>query len=170
MYKVAAFITIWLALSPAWSPQNEAVLECYKSCRMSPSYKDPDIQRQEIVNLEREAANAIQHSDGTFFRRVYADDFTGTLSRGEGVNKTDFINAVQSTSIRYLSFNASDIKVRIYRDSAVATCLWSLRAVVKGQTISSQMRAIHVYINSGGGWKVIAGQDNLMPPYTAQVL
>lgn len=169
MYKIAALITIWLALSPSWSPQNEEILDCYKRCRVMPQ-ADPDMQRQELVNLEKEAARAIQQSDGTFFRRVYSDDFTGLLSRGETVDKNGFIDAVQSTVVRYQSFNASDIKVRIYRDSAVATCLWSSTAIVKGQSVGSQMRVMHVYINGAAGWRVIAGQDNLLPPYTPQVL
>ena len=92
------------------------------------------MQRQEIVNLEKEAAHAIQLSDGTFFRRVYSDDFAGTLSRGEAVNKAAFINAVQSTVVKYEAFNASDIKIHIFRETAVATCLWSARGVFKGQT------------------------------------
>ena len=169
MYKVAALVTMWLALFPAWSPQNEEIQDCYKRCRVMPQ-NDPEVQRQEIVNLEREAAHAIQQSDGTFFRRVYSEEFTGTLSRGESVNKTAFINAVESSAIKYQAFNVSDIKVRMYRDTAVATCLWSSRSILKGQFVSSQMRAIHIYINGGSGWRVIAGQESPLPPYMPQAL
>jgi hypothetical protein len=168
MYKIAALLTIWLALSPAWSPQNESLNECYSRCNAPPI--DPEMQRQEIVNLEREAAHAIQLGDGTFFRRVYSDDFTGTLSHGETVNKTAFINAVQSSAIRYEAFNTSDINVHIFRETAVAMCLWSSRANVKGQSINSQMRVMHIYVNSGSGWKVVAGQTSPLPPYAQQVL
>src|SRR5438876_8931273 len=34
-----------------------------------------EIDRQEIVNLEKEAAHAIQLNNPTFFKRVYSDDF-----------------------------------------------------------------------------------------------
>jgi ketosteroid isomerase-like protein len=128
------------------------------------------MQRQEIMNLEREAARAIQLGDATFFRRVYSDDFAGTLSRGETVNKLAFINAVQSSVIKYVTFNASDIKVRIFRDTAVATCLWSSRGVLKGQTLNSQMRVMHIYVNGGNGWKVVAGQASQLPPYAPQTM
>ena len=168
MYKIVAVLTFWLALSPSWSPQNDYLTECYRRCRMVPS--DPETERQEIVLLEREAAHAIQLSDGTFFRRVYSDDFAGTLSRGESVNKTGFINAVQSTAVRYEAFNATDIRIHIFRDTAVATCLWSARGVVKGESVNSQMRVIHVYVNGGDGWKVVAGQTSPLPPYTQQAL
>jgi hypothetical protein len=168
MYKLAALLTIWLALSPAWSPQNESLNDCYSRCNAPPT--DPEVQRQEIVNLEKEAAHAIQLSDGTYFRRVYSDDFTGTLSRGETVNKTGFINAVQSTAVKYEAFNATDIRIHIFRETAVATCLWSARAVVRGQSVNSQMRVMHIYVNSGSGWKVVAGQTSPLPPYTQESL
>jgi ketosteroid isomerase-like protein len=168
MYKLAALLTIWLALSPAWSPQNESLNDCYSRCDAPPI--DPEMQRQELVNLEKEAAHAIQLSDGTFFRRVYSDDFAGTLSRGEAVNKTGFINAVQSNAVKYEAFNASDIKIHIFRETAVATCLWSARGIFKGQYVNSQMRVMHIYVNSGSGWKVVASQASPLPPYTQQML
>ena len=168
MYKIAAMLTFWLALSPSWSPQRDSLSECYQRCQMPPT--DAETERQEIFNLEREAAHAIQLSDGTFFRRVYSDDFTGTLSRGESVNKTGFINIVQSAVVRYEAFNASDIKIHIFRETAVATCLWSARAIVKGQTVNSQMRVMHIYVSGGSGWKVVAGQTSPLPPYPQQAL
>jgi hypothetical protein len=168
MYKLAALLAMWLALAPAWEPQTPSQSECIQRCVLQPP--DPDIGRQEIVNLEKEAATAIQHSDGTFFRRVYSDDFSGTLSHGEKVNKGQFVDAVQSTAVKYESFHASDIAVHIYRETAVATCLWSSRAVVKGQSVASQMRVMHVYVNSGSGWKVVAGEASALPPYTQLAL
>lgn len=169
MYKVVALLTMWLALYPSWSPQIDELQGCYKRCRVSPT-ADPELDRQEIVNLEKEAGNAIQHNDGTFFRRVYSEEYTGTLSRGETVNKTGLINAVQSTAVRYQSFNVTDIKVRVYRDMAVATCLWSSRMIVNGQIVGTQMRSMHVYMNGGGGWRVVAGQNSPLPPYVSQAL
>jgi ketosteroid isomerase-like protein len=168
MQKLAVIFAILLALGPASIPQDRGRNECIQRCLVDPP--DPDISRQEILNLEREAAHAIQLSDGTFFRRVYSDDFSGTLSRGEAVTKTEFLNAVQSTAVKYDSFNASDIKIHVYRDTAVATCLWSSRAVIHGQSVSSQMRVIHIYVNGGSGWKVVAGQASALPPYTQSSL
>lgn len=168
MYKVATLLAMWLALTPSWSPQTSSQAECVQRCLMPPP--DLELAPQEIVNLEKEAATAIQHSDGTFFRRVYSEDFSGTLSHGEAVNKAQFVDAVQSTAVKYESFHASDIKVHIYRGTAVATCLWSSRALVKGQSVASQMRVMHVYVNGGGGWKVVAGEASALPPYTQQAL
>jgi ketosteroid isomerase-like protein len=131
---------------------------------------DPEVQRQEIVSLEREAARAIQLSSGTFFHRVYSDDFSGTLSHGQQINKDQWIAAIESPSIKRESFNVTDIKVRIFQDTAVATCLWSSRSILNGQHVSSQLRALHVYVNTSHGWQVIAGQTTNLPPDVGQVL
>jgi len=156
MYKLAALLVLGLALNFGWQDDDAP--------------PNPEMQRQEIVNLETEAARAIQTNAGTFFRRVYSDDFSGRLSHGQPVNKTSFINAVQTSEVRYDAFNASDISVRLYRDSAVASCLWSARGTYKEQSFNSQMRVIHVYINTPRGWRVVAGQITLLPPGAQQPL
>src|ERR1700742_4278520 len=131
---------------------------------------NPELQREEITNLEREAARAIQTNAGTFFRRVYADDFAGTLSHGQVVNKTSFISAVQNGEVKYDAFNATDVNVRLFRDAAVATCLWSARGVYRDERFASQMRTIHVYINTPHGWRVVSGQITILPPGAQQPL
>ena len=62
MYKLAALLLVGLALNFGWQEQDEPP-------------PNPEMQRQEIINLENEAARAIQTNTGTFFRRVYSDDF-----------------------------------------------------------------------------------------------
>jgi hypothetical protein len=151
MYKLAALLLVGLALNFGWQEQDEPP-------------PNPEMQRQEIINLEHEAARAIQTNTGTFFRRVYSDDFSGTMSHGQPVDKTSFINAVQTYEVKYEGFNASDISVRLYKDTAVATCLWTARGTYKEQKFNSQMRVLHVYINTPRGWRVVAGQITLLPP------
>jgi hypothetical protein len=131
---------------------------------------NPELQREEIVNLETEAARAIQTNAGTFFRRVYADDFAGTLSHGQVVNKASFISAVQNGDVKYDAFIASDVNVRLFRDAAVATCLWSASGTYRQQRFNSQMRTLHVYINTTHGWRVVSGQITLLPPGAQQPL
>jgi hypothetical protein len=101
---------------------------------------------------------------------VYSDDFSGVLSRGVIVDKRSFIAATQAPEIKYDSFIASDIKVRLYRDTAVATSLWSIRAVLKGQQVSSQMYVLHVYLYTAAGYHVVTGQITSLPPYIEQPL
>jgi hypothetical protein len=156
MYKLAAMLILGLAL-------NGLALNFGGQEQDEPP-PNPEMQRQEIVNLEHEAARAIQTNTGTFFRRVYSDDFSGTLSHGQPVDRATFINAVQTADVKYDGFNASDISVRLYRDAAVATCMWTARGVFKAQRFDAQMRVMHVYINTPRGWRVVSGQVTVLPP------
>jgi ketosteroid isomerase-like protein len=169
--KITIFLVIWLAVTSPLHPQDARQVQreaCLDAClRERPN---PDLQRQEVIALEKETVRAIQLGDATFFRRVYSDDFSGVLSRGRNVDKFSFIAVVQAPEIKYESFTASDTKVRLYRDVAVASSLWSIRAVLKGQRMSSQMRALHVYIYGPGGYHVVAAQTTLLPPYVEEPL
>jgi hypothetical protein len=170
MNKIAALLVLGLALGSAAQEPGDRPLTPDQRQEMIERAAQAEIQRQEIINLEMETARAIQLNNPTFFRRVYSDDFSGTLSHGQLVNKSSFIEAVQTPSVKYASFNASDISVRTYPETAVATCLWSARGIFRGQPINSQMRVIHVYVNGPRGWHVVAGQITLLPPDAQQPL
>lgn len=162
MNKILILLTMGLALTPHWEMQDDTVGACIASCKAV--HPDADMQRQEIINLEKETVRAIQLKNSTFFDRVYADDFSGALSHGQTVNKAQFINVVQSSSIDYESFNVSNIQVRFYRDTAVTTCLWSARSSIGGQREGAQLRVTHVYVYGARGWKAILSQATPLPP------
>ena len=165
MFKKFRILLAGLALAPALNSQDRSgsLEHCVEACTLE--HSNPDLQRQELITLEREAARAVQHSDATFFRRVYSDDFLGTLSHGQAVNKPAFIQAIEGGDVRFESVSASDIKVNVYRDTAIATCLWSVRMLNRGQSSSSQIRMIHVYLYSQRGFHVVASQATLLPPF-----
>jgi Domain of unknown function (DUF4440) len=173
MIKFAAIAVVGVALligqgSPQQDERAAERSDCIRRC-VTQTY-DPELRRQEIVSLEREAGRAIQLRNGAYFRRVYSDDFAGTLSHGQQVNKTQWLTLIQSDAVKYDVFQASDIKVQIYQDMAVATCLWSSRFSAKGQQLGHQMRSIHVYLNGSSGWHVVSGQITSLPPDVGEPL
>lgn len=166
----AVAIMLLLAEDPPQRDERAAAErnDCIRRCLTQPV--DPELRRQEIVSLEKEAGHAIALRNGGYFRRVYSDDFAGTLSRGQQVDKEQWIALVQSDAVKYESFNAAEIRVQIYQEMAVATCLWSSRFSARGQRLSHQMRAIHVYLNGASGWHVVSGQITGLPPDVGQPL
>lgn len=168
MKKMAIVLTIWLVLTPPLHPGQSQRDGCVEACMFE--RPNDELRREELIALEKETAHAVQLGDTTFFRRVYSDDFSGVLSHGITVNKDSLIAAVQAPNIKYDSVTTSDIKIRLYRDVAVTTCSWSMRAVLKEQRVSSQMLVMHVYLYTGSGYHVVAGQTTLLPPYLEQPL
>jgi ketosteroid isomerase-like protein len=119
---------------------------------------------EEVVVLEKETAHAMGLNNASFFQRVYSDDYVGTAPSGEILSRSSLVTLIQSSTIKYSSFIASDIHVRLFGPTAVVTCTWSTRGVQNGRNFSKQFRVIHVYLNNdAGGWKVVAGQETLLP-------
>jgi ketosteroid isomerase-like protein len=119
---------------------------------------------EEILVLEKETAHAMALNNASFFQRVYSDDYAGTAPSGEVLDRSRMVKSIQSSTIKYSSFIATDIHVRLFGPTAVVTCTWSTRGVQDGHNFSKQYRVIHVYLNNVvGGWKVVAGQETMLP-------
>jgi len=172
MYKLLSVIgaVVGLFFASLFQGRQSPRDACIERCYINPVAEDPEMGRQEIISLEKEGARAIQLGDATFFRRVFNDDFTGTLSHGQPVDKTKWIRIIQAPTVKYESFVASDIKVQIFENTAVATMLWSSRRKIKDEIVGHQMRTVHVYVNTQHGWHVVLGQTTNLPPDQQQDL
>jgi hypothetical protein len=122
-----------------------------------------EMAHDELATLERETAHAYQQRNVTFFRRVYSDDFLGVGPSGTLMDKTAFLNSVQTSSVLYSSFVVSDIHVRIYKEVAVVTSTWNAIAVHEGHSVGQQFRVTHVYVYGQHGWQAISSQTTLLP-------
>jgi ketosteroid isomerase-like protein len=125
--------------------------------------KEKDVKQEEIVNLEEETARALKANNGALFLRIYGDDFVGIMPSGQVLDKAGWIATIQDPSVKYSMFVASDIKVRMFEETAVVTCLWSSHGTQNGRTFSRQLRVTHVYVYGQRGWQAIAGQETLLP-------
>lgn len=124
---------------------------------------EKDAQQQDLVNLEKETARAMQWNSGTFFRRVYGDEFEGILPSGQVLDKSAYIAAVEHSDVKYSSFVASDIRVKMYEQTAIVTCLWSAQGMRNGRSFAKQSRVTHVYVRGQRGWQAVASQETLLP-------
>lgn len=124
---------------------------------------EAEIQREELINLQKETVRATQLHNSSFFNRVYSDDFAGTSPSGSDLNKAGLVAAVQDTAILYTSFVVTDIKIRVYQNTAVTMCLWSSRGTQRGTPFSRQSRVTTVYVYGQRGWQVVARQETQLP-------
>lgn len=159
MRKLFTLFLVILAatLAPRSQAQNPNAAELRELA------KEREVKQDELVNLEKDMARALQANSGTIFRRVYGDDFVGILPTGQVLDKGAWIAAIENSSARYNSFVASDIRVRMFEETAVVTCLWSAHGTRNGHTFSQQSRVTHVYIWGQRGWQAIAAQETLLP-------
>src|SRR5215813_10847481 len=117
---------------------------------------NPEMIRQELVNLEKENARAIKLHNPTFFKSIYSEDFTGVTRYGEVLNKAAVIREVESLPQEFDSVVSTDAQVRMFRDTASVLSLRSEVGHSGGKKFYNQYRVLRVYINTSRGWKVVS--------------
>ena len=124
---------------------------------------DAEMHREELDVLVRETVHAVQLKNPSFFRRVYGDDFAGTSPNGTMMDRAALIASIQNSPATYATFIATNVRIRIFEDTAVVTSVWSARGTQDGRSFSRQSRVIQIYVYGQRGWQVVASQETLLP-------
>jgi hypothetical protein len=114
------------------------------------------MQREELINLEKENARAIKLHNVTFFKAAYSDDFHGVSRYGETINKQGMVRDVESTGMEFDSVVSTDQQVRLFRDAAYVISMRSEVGRASGKKFYNQYRVLRVYVNTPQGWKVVS--------------
>jgi hypothetical protein len=162
MRKLLIFLVVGTSLLPGRSGLAQSPPSIEEQ-RLREVAKEKEVLQEELMNLETETARAIQWNTGTFFRRVYGDDFVAILPSGQVLNKMGWIASVERSDAKYESFIASDIRVRMFEETAVVTCMWTSRGTRNGHPFAKQSRVTHVYVYGQRGWQAISSQETVLP-------
>jgi hypothetical protein len=154
---------VCVLLSLTASAQTPGYVDHEKEERLRKEAAEAEIQREELVNLQKETVRALLLHSSSFFNRVYSDDFMGTSPSGVNLDKATLIAEVQDTAMKYTSFVATDIRIRIFQNTAVTMCLWSARGIYQGNMFSRQSRVTTVYVYGQRGWQAVARQETQLP-------
>jgi uncharacterized protein (TIGR02246 family) len=119
---------------------------------------------QQIKSLEEERNRAIVRGDASVLDRMTADDYTFITLRGELRTKSDIVKGFQSGSFRYQSRQISDLKIRVYGNSAIVTGRSTQRGSENGKDYSGDYRFTRVYVKQDGRWLTVALQATLVQP------
>ena len=119
---------------------------------------------QEIRSLEEARNQAIVHGDAAVLERMTADDYTFITLRGELRTKAEIVKGFQSGSFKYDSREISDLKIRVYGDTAVVTGRSTQKGRENGKDYSGDYRFTRVYVKQNGRWVTVALQATLVQP------
>jgi len=158
LFAILAPVLVVASLPSCLTAQNKLT-----AAEMRELAKENDAKQEELINLELETARARQWNNGALFRRIYSEDFVGISPSGQVRDKAGFISSIENSGIRYTSFIASDIHIRLYQDIAVVTCMWSIRGSQGEKEISKQYRVTHVYVYGQRGWQAVSSQETILP-------
>jgi len=147
-------VLLWgiVAVLPAFAAQHVAIRP-----RTSVESADQATIR-EVVDMERQAREAIMHRDAEFSQKTLADDYVAITPLGQVTTKQDSVSARKSGQLRYDMVDVTDMVVRIYGDTAVVTARADVKGRQLGEDFSGPYRYTRVWVRRGGHWQAVSYQ------------
>lgn len=111
---------------------------------------------KKIESLELEWRNAEVSNNLSVMDHLLADDYLGISANGTVETKAQELAQRRAGTVRIQSLDISDIKVRVYGDTAVVTSTAELVGVNGQSNISGNYRYTRVYNKRFGQWKIVS--------------
>lgn len=119
---------------------------------------------EQIKSIEEERNRAILSGDAATLDRMTADGYTFITLRGELRTKAEIVKGFQSGAFKYESRTISELKVKVYGDTAVVTGRSTQKGEENGKDYSGDYRFTRVYVREKGHWMTVALQTTPIRP------
>lgn len=140
-----AVVACWLPTPAAW-----AVL-----------HRDHSV-RKEIEALEMQWRQAELSNNVSEMGKLLADDYLGISANGTVETKSETLDARRAGTVKIQSLDITDLKVRIYGNTAVVTSKAALAGENGQSDISGNYRYTRVYTRRLGRWKIVSFEASRM--------
>ncbi len=117
---------------------------------------------EELKKLETDRAAAAVKADVATLEKQTADDYTFINLHGQMSDKSQMVNAFKTGQTKLTADEVSDMKVRVYGNTAVITGKADIKGTVGGKDASGQIMFTRVYVKKGGSWQSVAFQQTLV--------
>lgn len=115
-----------------------------------------------ITQMENDAVKADLAGDTSFVQKNYADDWTGGFSGGIWTTKESMLTDAKDTANNKMSSEQiSDLKVRVYGDTAVATYTDTYDGLVRGEHRTKTVLTTDTFARQNGTWKEVASHSSV---------
>lgn len=112
---------------------------------------------QSVLQLTRDWLAAEERHDRATLQRIIADDFQGITPMGDTIFKEDVV-PVEGTQAGGLSISTSELKARVFGDTAVVTAHGVQKFGEK-----RELRFTIVFAKRAGRWQMVAGHLSAVP-------
>jgi hypothetical protein len=114
-----------------------------------------------ISILENDAVKADLAGDADFYQKVLAEDWTRGDSDGTYYTKAELLELMADTkNIKTNSEKISELQVRVYGNTAVATYKDTYDLMIKGEHRDQTIIATDTFVKMGGEWKQVASHGS----------
>lgn len=119
-------------------------------------HRDSKSIHKKIEALEMQWRDALVNNNVRLMDHLLADDYLGVSANGTVETKSEEIAQSRAGTLRIQSLNLSDIKVRVFGNTAVVTSRAELTGMNGQSDISGNYRYTRVYNKRFGQWKIIS--------------
>jgi ketosteroid isomerase-like protein len=119
----------------------------------------PPAIEKELLRLENDWNIAIEKKDLSFLERLYAAEYFSTTPEGATITKAQDLADVKASSTA-APFALSDMKVRVYGDTAVVTGVNTVNWTAGGKQWVGPIRFTDVFVKRDGRWQVVASHGS----------
>jgi ketosteroid isomerase-like protein len=117
-----------------------------------------DTDREQLITLEKESAQAFVSNDAEAIGRQMAEDWTIITPEGNVLDRSTFLAIIKSGDLSHAVMEFADMEVRVYGSSAIVTARATSKGKFKGQQFSEVERSTDVFVKQGGNWKCVLTQ------------
>ena len=114
---------------------------------------------EQLKKLETDRAAAVVKGDVATLEKQTSDDYTLINMNGQMSDKSQMVNAFKSGQTKLTSDEVSDMKVRVYGNTAVITGKADVTGTLGGKDADGQIMFTRVYVKKGGNWQSVAFQQ-----------
>jgi ketosteroid isomerase-like protein len=146
VFAMLAVALCWLYVGTAWALPH----------------RDSHAIRKQIEALEMEWRDAELSNNVSQMGKLLSDDYIGITANGTVVTKAQELAQRRAGTVRIQSLDITDLKVRVYGDTAVVTSKAALVGENGQSDISGNYRYTRVYNKRLGRWKIVSFEASRM--------
>ena len=113
---------------------------------------------EELLKLENEFARAVTNNDADALDGFLADDWIIVDPDGSIIDKARFLGVIKSGVLSHESMDSTDLRVRLYGNTAVVTGLTTTKGKFMGQDFASCERATDIFVKQNDRWQCVFTQ------------
>ena len=117
------------------------------------------INKNAIINAEKELLDSIKKSDVQKLSTLLHDDLLFIIPNGQTITKARDLEAYRSGNMKIESITSSQQEINLIADNAVVSVVIDMKGMFFNQPFDGRYKFIRVWKSFGADLKVIAGSS-----------
>jgi ketosteroid isomerase-like protein len=118
----------------------------------------PSVEDQ-LKKMEKDRAAAVVKGDVATLEKLTSDDYILINANGQLSDKPTTMNNIKTGNIKLTANDVSDLKVRVYGNTAVVTGKSDAKGSIGGRELKGPVMFTRVYVKKDGKWQSVAFQQ-----------